>query len=81
MQDFWRVPFTIMMIILLAFLVLVGLCHSITLGVIFGVFGWLIQGLCIWMATECQFPRVIVANLLVFWCDRILRWACYDNQN
>ena len=78
MQDFWRVPFTIMMSVLLALLVFLGLCHSITMGIILGVFGWLMQGLCMWMVTECNFPKVILTNWLSLWSDTILKWTIND---
>lgn len=75
MTDLWRIPFTLIMIIILIFSISMGLLHSITAAIFMGVVIWLIQGFLMYLITTCMFPKLILTNWLVLWSTKIRDWS------
>lgn len=75
MTDLWRIPFTLIMIIILIFSILLGLLHSISAAIFMGVVIWLIQGFLMYLITTCMFPKLILTNWLVLWSTKIRDWS------
>jgi hypothetical protein len=78
MKEKWRIPFTILMLILLVTGAAPGFAISTPVGIALFAILWLTQGLCMWMATGCILPKLILVNLIPLWSKRVLAWTIKD---
>ena len=68
MEDFWRVPFTVLMC-----LVLLG--ATLTNGFLFGAFMYLWSGLLIYGITGFRAPKLVLSWLPALWIPSVLEWS------